>query len=70
MAIFTKYKPISINHGIGVESHDQEGRVLTMEFERFYIVACYTPNAGDVSLFIQFTYKILYLFIGPKTIRL
>ena len=44
-AIFTKIKPISVKYGIGIEEHDQEGRVITAEFEEFYLVNCYTPNA-------------------------
>lgn len=44
-AIFTKNKPISVTYGIGIEEHDQEGRVITAEFENFYLVNCYTPNS-------------------------
>ena len=44
-AIFTKIEPIQVNYGIGIEEHDQEGRVITLEFEKFYLVNCYTPNA-------------------------
>jgi exodeoxyribonuclease-3 len=44
-AIFTKKEPISISYGIGIEEHDQEGRVITAEFEKFYLVNCYTPNS-------------------------
>lgn len=44
-AIFTKQKPISASYGIGIEEHDQEGRVITLEFEKFYLVNCYTPNS-------------------------
>ena len=44
-AIFTKIKPISVSYGIGIDEHDQEGRVITLEFEKFYLVNCYTPNA-------------------------
>jgi exodeoxyribonuclease-3 len=44
-AIFTKIKPISVKYGIDIEEHDQEGRVITLEFDRFYLVNCYTPNA-------------------------
>ena len=43
-AIFTKKKPIEVTYGIGIEEHDQEGRVITLEFEKFYMVNCYTPN--------------------------
>ena len=45
--IMTKYEPISVNYGINIDKHDEEGRVLTMEFEKFYIISCYTPNSGD-----------------------
>ena len=44
-AIFTKIEPISVNYGIGIEEHDTEGRVITLEFNDFYLVNCYTPNA-------------------------
>lgn len=44
-AIFTKIEPLNITYGIGIEEHDQEGRVITLEFEKFYLVNCYTPNA-------------------------
>ena len=44
-AVFTKIKPISVTKGIGIEEHDTEGRVLTLEFENFYLVNCYTPNS-------------------------
>ena len=44
-AVFTKIEPIQVQYGIGIEEHDQEGRVITLEFETFYLVNCYTPNA-------------------------
>lgn len=44
-AIFTKEKPLSVTYGLGIEEHDQEGRVITLEFEKFYLVNVYTPNA-------------------------
>ena len=44
-AIFTKVKPLSIDYGIGIEEHDQEGRVITLQFDQFYLVNVYTPNA-------------------------
>lgn len=44
-AIFTKKEPINVTYGIGIEEHDQEGRVITLEFEDFYLVNCYTPNS-------------------------
>ena len=44
-AVFTKRKPISVSYGVGIEEHDQEGRVITLEFEKFYLVNVYTPNS-------------------------
>ena len=44
-AIFTKKEPISAKYGIGIEEHDKEGRVITLEFENFYMVTIYTPNS-------------------------
>ena len=44
-AIFSKRKPINVTYGIGIEEHDKEGRVITLEFEDFFMVDCYTPNA-------------------------
>ena len=43
-AIFTKKKPIKVTYGIGIEEHDKEGRIITLEFENFYLVTNYTPN--------------------------
>ena len=45
-AIFTKIEPERVTYGIGIEEHDQEGRVITLEFKEFYLVNCYTPNSG------------------------
>ena len=44
-AIFTKIDPLSVKYGIGIEEHDKEGRVITLEFEKFYMVDIYTPNS-------------------------
>lgn len=44
-AIFTKQKPLSVSYGLGIEEHDQEGRVITLEFEDFHLVNVYTPNS-------------------------
>ncbi len=44
-AVFTKKTPISVQYGIGIEEHDQEGRVITLEFEDFYLITVYTPNS-------------------------
>ena len=44
-AIFTKKEPINVTYGLGIEQHDKEGRIITLEFEKFYLVNCYTPNS-------------------------
>ncbi len=46
-AIFTKQEPLSVQYGIGIEEHDHEGRVITLEFDEFYMVTVYTPNSQD-----------------------
>ena len=46
-AIFTKHAPLSVSYNLGVEEHDREGRVVTLEYEDFYLVCVYTPNAQD-----------------------
>ena len=47
VAVFTRREPVAVSRGIGVEEHDHEGRVLTLEFENFFLVCCYTPNSQD-----------------------
>ena len=42
---FTRIKPISVTYGLGIEEHDQEGRIITLEYDNFYLVNCYTPNS-------------------------
>lgn len=44
-AVFTKYEPISVKYGLGIKEHDQEGRLITLEYEDFYLVNVYTPNS-------------------------
>jgi len=46
-AVFTRVPPLSVTTGIGIDLHDHEGRVITCEFEDFYLVCCYTPNAQN-----------------------
>lgn len=45
VALFTKEKPIAVTYGLGIEEHDTEGRVITAEFENYYVLTCYTPNS-------------------------
>ena len=46
-AIFTRHQPLSVSYGLGIEEHDHEGRVITLEMEKFYLVTVYTPNSQD-----------------------
>ncbi len=47
VALFTKEKPINVTYGLGIEEHDKEGRVITAEFEDYYVLTCYTPNSQN-----------------------
>lgn len=53
-AVFTKVEPISVTYGIGIEEHDQEGRVINLEFEKFYLVNVYTPNSKKELLRLEY----------------
>ena len=44
-ALFTRIKPVSVTYGLGIPEHDQEGRIITAEFDSHYLVVCYTPNS-------------------------
>jgi exodeoxyribonuclease-3 len=46
-AIFTRHQPLSVSYGIGIDEHDHEGRVITLEMEHFYLITVYTPNSQD-----------------------
>ena len=46
-AIYTKHQPLNVVYGIGIEEHDHEGRVVTLEYEKFYMITVYTPNSQD-----------------------
>ncbi len=46
-AIFTRHQPLGVTYGLGIEEHDHEGRVITLEMEKFYLVTVYTPNSQD-----------------------
>ena len=46
-AIFAKNEPLSVSYGIGIDEHDKEGRVITLEYDNFYLVTCYTPNSQN-----------------------
>lgn len=46
-AVFTKQQPLSVQYGIGAQEHDHEGRVISLEFEEYYVVTVYTPNSKE-----------------------
>ena len=46
-AVYTKHTPLSVKYGMGIEEHDQEGRVITLEYEKFFLVCVYVPNSQD-----------------------
>ena len=46
-AIFSRHEPLSVTYGMGIDEHDHEGRVITLEMSEFYLVTCYTPNSQD-----------------------
>ena len=46
-AIFTRHEPLSVSYGLGIDEHDHEGRVITLEMEDFYLICVYTPNSQD-----------------------
>lgn len=46
-AVFTKKEPLSVSYGIGIPEHDKEGRVITLEYDGFYFITCYTPNSQN-----------------------
>jgi len=46
-AVFTPHRPVSVAYGMDIDKHDHEGRLITLEYEQFYLVCCYTPNAQD-----------------------
>jgi len=46
-AVFVREEPLSVSYGIGIEEHDHEGRVITLEYPEYYLITCYTPNSQD-----------------------
>ncbi len=53
-AIFAKAEPISVSYGIGIDEHDHEGRVITLEYPDYYVVTCYTPNSKQELLRLEY----------------
>lgn len=56
-AIFTKREPVSVSYGIGMDEHDKEGRVITLEFDNFYMVTVYTPNSQNELVRLDYRMK-------------
>lgn len=46
-AVFTRQEPLSVSYGMGIDAHDQEGRLITLEYPDFYVITCYTPNSQE-----------------------
>ena len=65
-AIFTKHEPLSVAYGIGMEEHDQEGRVITLEYSDFYLVTVYTPNSQDELARLEYRICLLYTSPSPR----
>ncbi len=63
VAVFTKDKPINVTYGIGIDEHDNEGRVITAEYDEFYLITCYTPNSqrGLTRLDYRMTWEDAFL---------
>ena len=53
-AIFTKFKPLNVKYGMGMEEHDNEGRLITLEYDDFFLVTCYTPNSKQELLRLDY----------------
>lgn len=56
-AIFAKKEPLHVTYGMGIEEHDQEGRVITLEYEDYYVVTCYTPNSKSELARLEYRMK-------------
>lgn len=56
-AVFTRIKPLAVNYGMDIEEHDQEGRIITLEFEHFFVVTVYTPNSKRELLRLDYRMK-------------
>ena len=54
LQFFTKHKPLSAKYGMGIEEHDNEGRLITLEYDDFFLVTCYTPNSKQELLRLDY----------------
>ncbi len=67
--MFSRDPPLSTHLGIGHDEHDQEGRVVTAEFDRFFVVSVYTPNSGAARCFIFLVRKYMPLTMISKPVN-
>ena len=65
-AVFTKVKPVSVSYGIGIEEHDKEGRVITLEFDNFYHVTAYVPNSQAENARLDYRVKACNFLRRPQ----
>ncbi len=56
-AVFTRHKPLNVTYGIGIDEHDHEGRVITLEMENFFFVTVYTPNSQEALTRLEYRMK-------------
>jgi exodeoxyribonuclease-3 len=56
-AVFSKIKPVNVSYGLGIEEHDKEGRLITLEFENFYYVTSYVPNSQEKNARLEYRMK-------------
>ena len=56
-AVFTKIKPLNVTYGLGIDEHDKEGRVITLEFEKFFYVTAYVPNSQAENARLEYRVK-------------
>ncbi len=63
-AIYTRHTPLSVTYGMGIDEHDHEGRIITLEMDTFFLVTCYTPNSQDGLRRIDYRMKWEHDFLG------
>lgn len=68
-AIYTKHEPLSVTLGMGIEEHDKEGRLITLEMEHFYLVCCYTPNSQSAEEKGQLPKRLSYRMDWENALR-
>ena len=64
--IYTKIEPLNVVYGINDQEYDDEGRIITLEFDRFYYIACYVPNSGDGLKRLEFRLELEQKITGVR----